>query len=247
MKEIFEKATTQHHFIGMYSDLCFRMNDWLAEQKHLTDDDKAFNRILLNECQTSFERNLRPPDGLGGCEPDEKLEKMIKYKTAMLGNMKLVGQLLINKMLSSKIIFTCTKELLALKSDETLETLCVFLKSIGPTFDFPTWGRHAEFLKTMERVKDLVHDKSVSQRIRFLLKDLVELQASGWESKNKAEGPTTLAAVQRQWKADNVKSDAGRSLKGAFSAVNVGLNVPPPSIHRVDSWTTMDKGRRVKE
>ena len=102
---IFEKATRQHHFIGMYVDLCKRIEAWTAESNIFNAANKeSFKRILLNQCQSSFEKYLNPPDDLDSIsDAEEKLEKETKYKEKMLGNVKLVGQLLIAGILSAKV------------------------------------------------------------------------------------------------------------------------------------------------
>ena len=54
---IFEKATRQHHFISMYVDLCVRIDQWCKKSKILDAEKKeSFKRILLDQCQTSFEK-----------------------------------------------------------------------------------------------------------------------------------------------------------------------------------------------
>eukprot|EP00913_Durusdinium_trenchii_P035414 g33140.t1 len=57
MTEVFEKATTQHHFIEMYTNLCVHFNDWCSE--HLKVG--KFKPVLLQQCQESFEANLKDP------------------------------------------------------------------------------------------------------------------------------------------------------------------------------------------
>lgn len=242
MKEVFEKATTQHHFISMYTDLCMRLNDWFTEQGLTKEDGKDFKRVLLNQCQESFEKYLKPPEGMDGLVGEELYEAQVKYKTKMLGNMRFVGQLLINKMLSSRIIFQCIEELLYYHTEETLETLCVFLTTIGPAFDTPHWKNHHRFLAAVGQVKNLIDSpstngkKPLAPRIRCLLKDVVDLQEQGWAHKataNKAEGPTTLKDVERQWKKDQASQD-----RQAHQAPRRQVS----DNSAMDEWQTVRKG-----
>merc|ERR1719171_2383558 len=62
MAEVFEKATTQHHFIPMYAELCVNLNDWLEQTQEEGGAEVKFKRILLNECQNFFEKCLKPPE-----------------------------------------------------------------------------------------------------------------------------------------------------------------------------------------
>merc|ERR1719446_1032782 len=67
MSEVFEKATTQHHFVSMYTELCIKVNEWILERDIKGEDGKtvSFKRILLNQCQDSFEKYLgKPPENL---------------------------------------------------------------------------------------------------------------------------------------------------------------------------------------
>ncbi|KAF4695823.1 hypothetical protein FOZ62_006318, partial [Perkinsus olseni] len=85
--KLFEKATTQHHFISMYADVCQRTVQWLktSEEPVLKDVEPgkpqvmAFKNVLLNTCQSNFESNLRPPVELieSGLEGEELQEAEI--------------------------------------------------------------------------------------------------------------------------------------------------------------------------
>ncbi|CAE8594521.1 unnamed protein product, partial [Polarella glacialis] len=55
MTEVFEKATTQHHFVPMYTSLCVHLSEWFSQHVKVGN----FKRILLDNCQASFEANLR--------------------------------------------------------------------------------------------------------------------------------------------------------------------------------------------
>merc|ERR1712224_47842 len=101
--EVMEKATQQHHFIDMYSQFCAHLHEWFVENNVSNDPKSSFKRILLNECQNSFERYLKPLD-LSGLEGEELVEKKLMYKMTMLGNIKFVGALLQRKMLASSVL-----------------------------------------------------------------------------------------------------------------------------------------------
>jgi hypothetical protein len=238
MREVFEKATTQHHFIEMYTGLCIKLNEWLTG-RGICDSQESFKRILLNQCQDSFEKYLKPPESLDQLSGDEQYEARVKYKTKMLGNMKFVGHLLITRVLSSKIIFQCADELFHYSSDETLETLCVFLTVIGPSFDNKEW-KCFDALNTVVfgRVEELCKSTSnVAPRIRCLLKDVLELRAQSWSSahkmSNEPEGPMRMSEVKDQWSKDNSeKEQRGLASKGA--------KTPQAS----EEWETIGSNRR---
>jgi len=202
MREVFEKATTQHHFIGMYAELCAQLHRWFVENQVCGDDGKNFKRILLNRCQLSFEETLRPQEPTEDLDPEKREEAEQLHKTRMLGNLRLVGALLEKGMLASRVLVAVIDELLATPTAASLECLSVFLTAVGPAFDRPDWSYHAHLLATFKKVKELCRSRDVPSRIRFLLQDVLDLRASSWENKKKAvrtqEGPTTLDAVHRQ-------------------------------------------------
>merc|ERR1719253_893030 len=53
--EIFDKATTQVHFIDMYADLCARLNEHFTQNTIEGDGKVSFKKLLLSACQNSFE------------------------------------------------------------------------------------------------------------------------------------------------------------------------------------------------
>ena len=51
----------------------------------------AIKNTTTNKSENSFELYLEPPDNLDGLHGDSLYEAQVKYKTKMLGNIKLVG------------------------------------------------------------------------------------------------------------------------------------------------------------
>ena len=190
MKEEFEKATTQHNFIELYTDLCIRLEaDFQASPIDFSDgqghDPKmsGFRRILLTQCQKSFEENLEPPVGLldADVNNEDALEQEIRYKTAMLGNIKFVGRLLVTRLLASKILIQAATQLLTIKSNSTLECLCMLLTATGETFDDKSWHYHTYFSKMFDEIRGIARLKTTQSRIKFLFFDLLDLKARNWK------------------------------------------------------------------
>jgi hypothetical protein len=195
--EVFEKATLQHHFIDMYADLCVLLHKHFTENP-VTDDSKAsFKKVLLNGCQAFFERHLKPPADVGELDDEEREILAHKYKMRMLGNIRFVGALLVRHMLASKVMFAIMEELLLEPTPESLESLACLLTAIGPEFDTPDWAGRPILTGIFKRVEALSKSSSVSCRVRFLLKDVLELRACHWRDQKpkKVEGPSTLKEV----------------------------------------------------
>eukprot|EP00439_Symbiodinium_sp_Y106_P066919 s740_g10.t11 len=205
MQLVFEKATTQHHFINMYVGLCVKLHKWLTENDHIDGAEP--------EAESGRKVLLRGFDGASGC-------LMVKYKTKMLGNIRLVGELIRHGMLAPKIAIAVASELArddpAVRS-ERLETLATFLETVGVALDDPSWKHHHELELVFEQVTRACSDQTVPRRVRCLLQDVLDLRYGGWKSKRRKdlskETPQTLAQVHEKAKADQAtRRDTGKSL-----------------------------------
>eukprot|EP00747_Dinoflagellata_sp_TGD_P060388 gnl/TRDRNA2_/TRDRNA2_152016_c0_seq1.p1 gnl/TRDRNA2_/TRDRNA2_152016_c0~~gnl/TRDRNA2_/TRDRNA2_152016_c0_seq1.p1 ORF type:complete len:674 (-),score=152.83 gnl/TRDRNA2_/TRDRNA2_152016_c0_seq1:167-1894(-) len=222
--EVFEKASTQHHFIDMYTDLCMQLHEHFIENPIGTDPKgTAFKKILLNECQVSFEGNLAPPADLKALSGEDRTIAETKYKRRMIGTIKFVGALLTRRMLASKVLMALIEELLSDPTPEAVESLAALLTVVGPVFDKPDWPYHLALKASFERVKDLTKQKSIEPRARCLLKDVLDLRSAGWIS-HKAktiEGPKTLAAVAEE---ASPPKPAAKELPGADGWTQIGTH-----------------------
>eukprot|EP00927_Polykrikos_kofoidii_P076157 TRINITY_DN7294_c0_g3_i1.p1 TRINITY_DN7294_c0_g3~~TRINITY_DN7294_c0_g3_i1.p1 ORF type:complete len:512 (+),score=61.00 TRINITY_DN7294_c0_g3_i1:42-1577(+) len=190
-REVFAKATLQHSFVEMYADVCAKLNDDLQKMNMHVN----FRRALLDQCQRSFNLHLDPPRIDGAKDQECQYEQLVKYKTIMLGNVRLIGHLLNRGMLSAKIIFHCADELLSIGSPEALETLCVLLGTIGATFDTPRWQGHARLEAVFMRTELFAGDLRQCSRTRCLLKDLFDRRRNRWRDRRQKASAVVPSAV----------------------------------------------------
>lgn len=220
MHEIMEKATTQHHFVGMYTNLCTILHDWAAENSIGDSSKGSFKKILLNECQNSFERHLKRPEKLKELTGEDLIEAEVKYKTARVGNIRFVGALLAKSMVASQVIFKVTGELLKSPPEpDALESLCAFLTTIGPIFDRPDWKHKTTLDHVFKEIEGLKRDQErIPARIRCLLSDVLDLRRTRWEDQKLAtksqQGPMTLDEVHSQWQEASGDSKGSRNSTG---------------------------------
>lgn len=193
--EVFEKATTQHHFIDMYADLCVLLHEHFTAKP--LDKTLTFKRLLLDECQSSFERLLAPPANLDELSAEERTVAEVSYKTHMLGNIKLVGGLLARGMLAAKVGIAILEELLSNPTPEALESVAALLTAMGSSADRPDWPQKKALNLIFDQLAAIVKSKSCQTRERCLLKDLLDLRHNGWVDKRpkKLERAMTLAQV----------------------------------------------------
>jgi len=213
--EIFDKACLQHQFVDMYADLCMRIEKWL-DIAQICINCNGFRRILLNQCQQSFEASVAPSVDLTNDLPEEELlEAKMRHKQRVLGNVRLIAALLVRGVLAPRILLSVAQTLLQdTSASDALESLAVFLTSVGPTFDDKEWTHHSLLCSIFDKVKGLANDKTVAPRIRFLLKDVLDLRGTSWADMKKAtkkmEGPMKLKDVLAKQRSEESEQLQGQ-------------------------------------
>ncbi|SCO72566.1 polyadenylate-binding protein-interacting protein 1, putative [Plasmodium vivax] len=210
MKLVFEKAVTQHHFVQMYVQLCKKLNVHFQNMKLEDDTTVQFKKILINQCQDSFENNLKPieyPSNLTNEEERFEFEQM--HKNKVRGNMLFVGELVKSGIISIPIVFVCIKQLLekresyiSAKNDTNegnlhLEALCMFLNTVGEILDTHEKANQEKVKELYNTLHALINDESITFRVRCLIKDVIDNRNEKWNKKfaHKLEGPTTLSVL----------------------------------------------------
>jgi len=133
------------------------------------------------------------------------------------------------------------EELLENRSEETLETLCVFLSTIGPEFDNKDWKSIEKLNATFKKVGKLANDNTIDTRIRCLLKDVLDLRAAGYREhrpSKEPDGPQKMSDVKQQWAKDMAALDSSKH--------GVGKRVSPISTtgQDLDEWETVGPSSR---
>lgn len=180
MSEVFDTATKQHHFIPMYADLCVRLekDPCVAAVVEAAGQQHNFRRLLLNQCQAVFEQLLEP------CAADQASDEEVclRRKQEALGNIKLIGHLLVRGMLSSKLLVDCAEELIGKRATcpEALESLAALMTVAAPTFDTTEWQLHDKLDACFVSMRKLTKDKTMVPRNKFLLRDVLDVREAGW-------------------------------------------------------------------
>jgi len=186
MQEVFNKATTQHHFIAMYADLCVRLEQdaRISSVVDAVGQEHSFRRLILNQCQVSFEKLLQPVAQEETKDPEMDEENALKRKQQAIGNIKLIGQLLVHGIVTSKLLVECSEELLRCRDScaEALESLAALLAVAGKQFDTKNWQYHPRLLEVFACMRRLSKDKSTQARVRFLLRDVLDVRDAGWSN-----------------------------------------------------------------
>ncbi|XP_015579240.2 eukaryotic translation initiation factor 4G isoform X1 [Ricinus communis] len=205
ISQIFDKALMEPTFCEMYANFCHHL---AGELPDFTEDNEkiTFKRLLLNKCQEEFERGEREQEEANKADEEgetkqseeEREEKRTKARRRMLGNIRLIGELYKKKMLTERIMHECIKKLLGQyqnPDEEDVEALCKLMSTIGEMIDHPKAKEHMDAY--FDRMAKLSNNMKLSSRVRFMLKDAIDLRRNKWQQRRKVEGPKKIDEVHR--------------------------------------------------
>ncbi|KAI9100741.1 hypothetical protein K1719_024103 [Acacia pycnantha] len=112
----------------------------------------------------------------------------------------------------------CIKKLLGSYQDpdeEDIEALCKLMSTIGEMIDHPKAKEHMDAY--FERMKLLSNNMNLSSRVRFMLRDAIDLRRNKWQQKRKVEGPKKIEEVHRD-AAQERQAHTGRLGRGPGNA-----------------------------
>lgn len=188
----------------MYAQLCRRIS---KEGSTVEAENDYFETLLIRVCRDKFinrsqyaEDIINSPSTGDPNETDEE-ERRYVAKQKILGNVKFIGELFKLEMLNAAILHNMLEQLLDKKSRSypTLEDRCEDMECLSQIFR--TCGKHLDTEKSknlIDQYFNIMEYKSNSSkyppRIRFLLRDVIELRKDVWKPRKVAriEGPVPI-------------------------------------------------------
>ncbi|XP_076141417.1 uncharacterized protein LOC143124025 isoform X4 [Alosa pseudoharengus] len=230
-----ERAIAEPKFSKVYADLCCCMKGLkvpMAEKRGITLN---FKKLLLNRCKMEFERAVEQVEEKQIEDRQRHLEEglektCVEVQQRSLGIVKFIGELFKLKLVSEGIIHDCIVRLLKkskslrLKSTSTghfnpLWSLCVLLCTTGKDLE----RAKARMDQYFNQMKKMIQERKTSNRIRFMLQDVVDLRESNWIPRHSDPGPQTIKQIRKQTMEENLD----RPLP--FKKTAKGKNEPLPS------------------
>ncbi|XP_024228238.1 eukaryotic translation initiation factor 4 gamma 3 isoform X2 [Bombus impatiens] len=223
---VFEKAVDEPSFSVAYALMCKELAVMEVSGSDKNSDKQecsyTFKKLIINRCQKEFERNpvnevarAAKLKEIEECtDPEKKKDLQLQFedeerKTRIksVGNIRFIGELYKQGMLTTKIMHRCTKELLIQSDEDSLECLCKLLTTVGKDLESKVSAEEMQdyFNKMQDIVARRGHGK-ISSRIRFMLQDVIDLRANSWIPRRDDSNPKTIDQIQKE--ADSERLDS---------------------------------------
>lgn len=188
----------------MYAQLCRRISKEGPTLEIESDSRYTFETLLIRVCQDKFINRTQYSEKIisdsANNDIDEEERRYIA-KQKILGNVKFIGELYKLEILNAATLHKMLEQLLDKKSRShpSLEDRCEDMECLSQIFR--TCGKQLDTEKSknlIDQYFDIMEHKSISSkyppRIRFLLRDIIELRKDGWKPRKVAriEGPVPI-------------------------------------------------------
>ena len=199
---LFIKAVNEQAFVSLYAKLCKEFDKKLPQRNEKAAGKKTTSKMrskLLDQCREIFkiENNEKFDEYI---KVDDPIEREIKLKKFVLGNVNFIGELINNVVLSKKIVFQCIENLF--KRFETsmdvqlklinLEAIVILMDKFGTLLknseskmkkeDLDNFNKKIE--EYLEKLDIVQKEGKIPGYIKYKIINLIERKKDNWvESK----------------------------------------------------------------
>ncbi|XP_015180094.1 PREDICTED: eukaryotic translation initiation factor 4 gamma 1 isoform X3 [Polistes dominula] len=222
---VFEKAVDEPSFSVAYALMCkeLAMMEASGGDKSGTKPTESsvnFRKLIVSRCQKEFEKN--PLDEvtrtnklkeIDECTDPEKKKDLLlqleeeerRIRIKSVGNIRFIGELYKQGMLTTGIMHRCIVHLLDQNDEDSLECLCKLLTTIGKDLESKSKMEEMQdyFCKMSEIVSRRGQSK-ISSRIRFMLQDVIDLRANKWVPRRDDSNPKTIDQIQKEVESERL-------------------------------------------
>jgi translation initiation factor 4G len=257
---IVSKAQLEEHFSFMYADLCKKITDqWVTADGKEGVLGEQFRRFLLTRCQEEFrqDRDAAVKAVLDlNLEKEDEDEKLLILKKRYTGHMRFVGELYVKDMIKAKTMNSCIVELLdstneeGKREDEKLACLCKLFQTVGKKLeDYETKKKRTTVQEYFNKISSLASDKTLSSKVRFGFKDLIEMRENNWVARRVEEKAKKLSEIRKEDRTQGTPKSLSATPRGGSKFQDTGsqdVRRSSPALEQ-DEWQTIptsSKGRK---
>ncbi|ROT78149.1 putative titin-like [Penaeus vannamei] len=213
---IFEKAIDEQSFSSTYAQLCQVLSQMSVQGASNGGGSSEVKYFDINKkCRMEFQKNdmgeflVKMKSDLSKCtDPAQKQELKLqlelqetKLRRRAVGNLKFIGELYKVNLMS-----VSTKG-----DEESLECLCKLLTTVGSLLSSQCRDR-----RTRQQLENyfvdmgkIVRERRCTNRMRFLIMDVLDLKKNRWVPRRAENKPKTMAEVHEEIKKEEVKKTTG--------------------------------------
>lgn len=231
---IFKKALAEPHYCETYATMVFMLKGEMPSFPNPAGGkDVTFKSILLNVCQAEFENMPRTieisEEEVATCDPEDLKFKQMQQKARFLANMKFIGHLFLQQLLTTKIVAGIVGELVGstagaagdmVPEEHVVECICELLTAIGYTLEGLPAGKECVG-QVCGRLLDLKQRKKkdgkglLSKRIQFSIQDVLDMRSAGWTKKTFKAVAKTKEEVRMEHDKELEMQARGKNTSGA--------------------------------
>uniref|UniRef100_A0A1Y1NIM6 MI domain-containing protein n=2 Tax=Photinus pyralis TaxID=7054 RepID=A0A1Y1NIM6_PHOPY len=254
---VFEKAVDEPNFSVAYASLCSHLAllkvPATGASKKDGNEFVNFRKLLITRCQLEFEKNSideternNKVKEIEECTDPEKEKDLLidleeydrRLRMKSVGNVRFIGELFKQHMLTVHIMERCLQNLLTIKNEESLECLCKLLTTVGKEMDSKNVNLTNIYM-TMKELSDRKHGK-ISSRVRFMIQDVLDLRLSKWVPRRQDLNPKTMDQIQKEAENEQLNIQAMNAMPPMIS----GRREDRGSLGGNNINSNMDKKRR---